>query len=548
MSKPTTKGGKSNKNYGSKRKRDDVKSGNGKGAYNREEAETSAVGDNNPSWYIPDPEVMDQATRVSFSNFIGVPVEFDPSKSVPLLGSGALDPGAVMQVFINPSPGYTTWSHAKNAAINQQAFRTYAALSSINAKNTNYTPNDVATVILAMGEIISMFAVAQRAYGLLWTYNVRNRLLPKGIVSLSGIDASILSRNAASYLTRLNTLIVEANKIPFPASVQYFGQCAEIFSGVYADSDSSMSELYIPLPYSTWDLEEDAVLEGTVLKTRKLWEDVAGYTAMDPDDFLDLIQAKIETMLTSTTYNMVYSDIVNLATKDSSVTIMSFVPVSPDYSVSPVYDKEFLLKINNATILGEPLAKSAQFGTDHTASNDVVPDKDILSLKYAPQWSREIPDLGLLKLFNFYVDNPTLEERVIATRYMAASGLDPDGPLKSKGDPAVHACYTNQTVGMGDHYIVGIRVSTDGETSQYVALTSGHNITDGLHIPSVLTRFSQHPYIYEFDYSAEFGTYDLVGLIGDLEFFTTLDFNTLARINRLALFALFDIKGVTKAV
>jgi len=511
----------------------------------KEEPETSAIGDNNPSWYIPDPMVMDQATRVSFSNFMGVDIELDPTGMAHLHDS-KLKPGAAMQVFMNPSPGFTTYANPKAAAVNQQAFRTYARLSSINAKNTNYTPNDVATIILAVGELIKMFVWAQRAYGLMWTYNVRNRLMPANLVNLSGIDVELLSASAADFLTEFNTLIVQANRIPIPSNIEYFKHCAEQFSGVYEDSEGSMAELYIPLPFSTWDLEEDLVLEGTVLKTHDFWPSVDEFVPLDPYDVLDIIRNKIDVLLTSNTYNLVYSDIINLATKDPSVAILKFEPVSPTYSVTPQYDKEWLLKINNATIVGQPLLTEDQLGTEHTPANDIQPFKDILSMVYAPQWTRVIPDLGLQKLINFYNDGPSLEERVIATRLMFGSELI-QAPMKGDKAPIATHWYTNDTVGMGDHYIVGLNVWTEYKKSElpnYTAIESCTDITTA-DTPSILTRFSLHPYIYEFTHDLVDG-YSLAGLVGDLDFFTTLDFDTLARINKLALFALFDIKDVNK--
>ena len=516
-------------------------------ATRRYSEETSAIGDNDPSWYIPDPVVMEQATRMSFSNFIGVDVELDPTNSVPNMPVTKLKPGAAMQVFFNPSPGYTTFDDPKTAAINQQAFRTYARLSSINAKNTLYTPNDVATIILAMGELIKMFSVAQRAYGLLWTYNVRNRVMPADLVTLSGIDVNTISGTAADYLTTLNTLVVEANKIPFPGNIEYFKHCAQMFNGVYQDSESSMAELYIPLPFSTWELKEDVQLEGTRLQTREFYPSVADFEPMDGFEFLEIIREMIDNLMTSNTYNLVYSDIVNLATKDPNVNILRFMPVEPNYAVVPTYDKEWLLKINNATIVGRPLATDDQLEpAKHTTSNDVAPYKDILSLVYAPQWTRVIPDLGLQKIINFYTDAPTLEERIIATRLMMGSGLD-QAPLKGK-DPIALNYYTNQTVGMGDHYIVGVSVWTRYNSitgPDYSTESSGTDITTN-DTPSILTRFSQHPYIYEFSTDEVHSTHSLEGLVGDMDFFTTMDYDVLARINRLALFALFDLKDVNK--
>lgn len=513
------------------------------------EVETSSIGGNSPEWYIPDPMVMEQATRVSFDDFIGVPIDFDPTDSIELTKS-TLKPGAIMQVFMNPSPGYIgtvgMGNDPKSAAINQQGFRTYARLSSINAKNTNYLPNDVTTMILAMGELISMVALAQRAYGLLWTYNVRNRTMPTLLLDAAGVDAAKLRATAAPFLIRLNTLLVEANKIPFPSSIDYFKKCNELFSSVYRDSNSDMCELYVTLPHSTWELSEDVLVEGSFLHTNVLFE--GAYAPLDPEDLLDLIEDKIVSMLTSATYNYVYSDIINLATKDASVKLLQFVPIDFNYAVQPVVDPEWLLKINNATILGFPLDTADHKEPDtYTALNDVLPDVTTLSLIYAPQFRAMDPSLGLDKLINFNNDQPDMNERLMATRYFNAAPLD-----RADGEavlPIVANAYytTERGIAMSDHYITQIRVITDNVgVADYQRTSSGVIGAAGTEGSSILTRFSQHPYLYEFDIDVE-DLLEVKGLLGDLDFFTNLEFSTINKVNKLALFALFDVKDVTKS-
>lgn len=509
------------------------------------EPETSAVGDNDPSWYIPNPMVMEQATRVSFDDFIGVPVEFDPTGVLGLTKS-SLKPGAIMQIFMNPSPGYTGKTDPKVAAINQQGFRTYARLSSINAKNTNYLPNDVTTMILAMGELISTISLAQRAYGLLWTYNVRNRTMPTMLVDISGVDATKLRATAAPYLIRLNTLIVEANKIPFPSNIDYFKKCAQIFSTVYRDSDSDMSELYVPVPRTTWDLDETTLPEGTQLTTHNLISSGASFEPLDPDDLLDIIEDKINSMLTSATYNYVYSDILNLATKDSSVSLLQFAPVDFNYTVTPVLDREFLLKINNATIIGGPAATAAQYlSANHTNNNDVLPDVDNMCLIYAPQFTSNEPSLAMDKIINFSNDSPTMEERLVATRLYNTGPMVRLNATPPAGTTAWNYYSTDKGVALGDHYIHSVNIFTDNWADPDVYISKSGILDNSVRITE-LTRFSQHPYIYEFTMNSTTKAQSFEGLLGDLDFFTNLEFQTINKINKLALFALFDVKDVTK--
>lgn len=510
---------------------------------------TSSIGENDPKWYVTDEAVTDQATRISFSNFVGVPIDFNPGGYITGLQTNSFMPGSIMQVFLNPSPGYTTIGNAKNAAINQQGFRTYARLSSANAKTTNYTPNDVTTMILAMGELISTISFAQRAYGLIWSYNVRNRTMPGDLLASAGVEPNALRADSAKFLTELNTLIVEANKIPFPSNIDYFNKCAQIFSSVFADSASSMSELYVPIPFSTWDLDEAGSTQGTVLKTHTYWDGIGpDFEPMDPYDLLAIIRSKINTMLTSTTYNYIYSDILNLATKDSNVKLLQFVPIDFGYSVAPIYDTEWILMINNATIVGEPLLTADQYHSElHTNSNDVVPDVNKLSLLYAPQFGNSHPIIAIPKILNFYNDAPSMDERIIATRYLVTSNVVRFGPLKEKGEsptagPITNYYYTDDDLSMGDHYVVGINL-LGADTSIGYTYSSGDEFSSPTFIPSVLTRFSNHPYIYEIDTSV-WPDVNIVGLVGDIDFYTTIDATTLARINKLLLFALFDVKDI----
>lgn len=524
----------------------------GKPKESKTNVEPSAEGNNDPNWYIPDPIVMEQATRISFDDFIGVPIEMDSAGQIGLSKS-TLKPGAIMQVFMNPCPGWTGRDNPKVAAINQQGFRTYARLSSINAKNTNYLPNDVTTMILAMGELISLISVAQRAYGLLWSYNIRNRTQPSLLVEAAGLLAPELRSAAAPYLIRLNTLLVEANKIPFPSNIDYFKRCNEIYSSVYRDSNSDMSETYVPIPASTWDLAEDELIEGTYLKTHLLYNTGSSYHPMIPDQLLDIIEDKINAMLTSATYNYVYSDIINLSTKDPSVKLLQFVPVDFNYAVMPIVDPEWLLKINNATLMGKPLDEEAWYpadATDFTPNNDVLPDPDSLCLIYAPQFEYNQPSLAMDKLINFYTDQPTMQERLIATRYHSAGPLQRLGEVDPLSELVAYGYYTgiDNGVALSDHYVVGLNIYTDDiEEPELTLYGSGViDTVDETNKVSILTRFSQHPYIYEFNQESPSMMQSLEGMVGDLEFFTNMDFQTLSKINKLALFAMFDVKDVTK--
>lgn len=160
----------------------------GKGKAKTEYHEDKVVGsdsyDNNPDWYIIDQTTADQASGFSFANFIGEPINIGTNGKSDIKNSeNSVNVGAIMRIGLMPSLGSVGMDlSAKTAAINQQGFKMYSRLSSVNSKNTQYLPNDITTLILAVGELIKMVNWGQRAFGLAWVYNLRNRTDRKSVV------------------------------------------------------------------------------------------------------------------------------------------------------------------------------------------------------------------------------------------------------------------------------------------------------------------------------------------------------------------------------
>lgn len=481
---------------------------------------------NDPNWYIADLKTMEQAMGFSFDNFIGRDNTLEIHNTVLDTGktASAVDAvGSIAVIKMMPSPGYIgKGSQAKLSAINQQGFKLYARLSSVNSKNTQYAPQDVTTLILAMGEVVSMISEIQRAFGLLWTYNIRNRQMPSNLIHATGIDADDFYANIAQYRIRFNTTLVQANKIPFPSNIDYFTKCAQLYSDVYKDSEDDMSQMFVFRPVSTWVIDETGSSEGTVLRTTAVPTNMG--------KLLDLLDTMLNTLLTSATYNYIYSDIINYLNRPgNSATLLNYATIPDNYVVIPVYNYAMLGQITNITTMDEPMGTSTSIG--HTVNNDVIPDMTNLCLNYAPLFVNYLPAAAMDRYLNFGEQDPDVYTRIENTRYMSMA-------IGSNWDSTKSGFLTTEAV-LGDHFCTQIEMITSGKGGSN--FRTDYERSNAISLATRAVDFDWAPLLYTWNVDAN-KNYSLLGVVGDMKYFTTINPSTMKLINELALYGLYEPK------
>jgi hypothetical protein len=469
---------------------------------------------NNPSWYFKDAVLADQVSSISFNQFLGAQEDFNPSEY------GNIVPTA-MRILFNPSAGYSMASQAFSG-INQADIKQYTTLSANNAKTSNYAPQDVGTLELALGQIIAVSEVGRRALGLAFTYNKRNWSYPNGIIEVAGFDSADLFNNLAKYRLAFNTLVNTINRIAFPADIAYFAKCQYMYSHVFLDSESPMAQSYVYLPRSSWVVDETTYDGGTILKTIDLWDDT---NVMTFQAYLTKLTTMINGVLESLTFNYIYADVLRLYGESQMYTVPF---IEEGYLVMPEYDPLALLQINNINWCGQPNGASFSAETGETPSNDVYPDVVRNRLLYMPQFEAKV-GLGYEKIINFphSMGNPDVTQRIECTRFAMAVNY-----------PAGRCVAT-----MGDHYCVSISIWRGGVytaslLSQYVetAALTKDNARYNFTLFSLLNKFEWGPRKYYYD-----GTNGKVhAMIGDLDYYTTVDFDYLRRVNDLTMVSLFS--------
>lgn len=454
----------------------------------------------NPNWYFVDKTLAEQTSQYSFQDFIG---------SGHLVGDSVTLP-SIMKILINPSADSSLAGYDKISTATLMARKLYNTLANSSGRVQNYAPQDVYTLLLALGEIISYISYLKRALGVAFTYNVRNRDFPSRIIEVMGIKADDLFKNLNAYRVELNTVITQANKIPFPANIAWFDKCNAIYEGLFQDNMSPMSQIYMLVPATTWILDETSYDQGTVLRTIPVnassktdYAPAARTMAWHINNIRDMIQA----LLTSATLNYIYGDVLNNATKFGTK-LLYLNNIEESYTVMPQYDQEALLHIHNMILLGTPtidisnseVPATPLFAT-YTPYNDVFPNADTNSIVYNPVFNvgttdaQRLEDLkiGEMNVVDFPFGVPDIIGKIEATRFQIRNdvGLGQGGKSLAFIDQSNIAGLA-ATV-LPDHYPVRVTMYSPDDTS-YFTFSCATSITNKqMHF---LTKFDNAPLYY----------------------------------------------------
>lgn len=288
--------------------------------------------------------------------------------------------------YMNPSagPGHYTGADPDlyNNPINVAARKMYAELSASNAKTSAYAPQDIATLILAIGQAIALITHAKRIYKIANYFNFYNRVIPKTLIEgcfISYDGEQGLKQNLANYRAKVNQQIAKLNTIKFPGNLNYFKKCGYIYDHVFLDRTDEMPTYQMMAPCSTWILDEAGFTEGSVLKTVDMMPN-------EPQTWFwltEVIDSVLEQILTSSTFNYVFADVINLANRgvitSPSVTLDM---LGIDEFVMPEYDPRFNWQVRNMSIIGTP--NGSDLTQNWTPSNDVYHSVDQSAIRYAP--------------------------------------------------------------------------------------------------------------------------------------------------------------------
>lgn len=534
--KPTGRGGNGKKSY----KDSKPKKGTGKkldteetverDSNNRPSKFTDAM--NDPDMYFDlNDELTKQLMNFSFDQFQGVP--FNLGKNTGNKPYTA-EISSLMRIELNPSPGFLKSGEEVSCGINLQGLRNFITLSSNNAKTTQYAPQDVTMLMLALGEVISMISWGTRTFGLYGHINIRNRSLPEKLLAINKINPTDFISKIAQYRADFNYLIKTANKIPFFGEIEYFKKCARLYNGFYQDSpDSAMAQYFMFTPCQTWIFDEAYSSAGSGLRTDSRIVEATDGAGILFSTFLTVLKDQIDKLLNSATLNYVYSDIIRLC-DSKGYSRVGFQEVPDDYLIQPVYEPEAIHWMHNVRFVGGPRATAQQHaisGYTFTNENDVVPNASKNWVEYRPQFRLTSGINRDYSLVDFPYANPTVENKIEATRLVALVDAVYDSQSQY---------YYTKTAAISDHYATRFLL-TAGDGVYYGAGDNAIDYTNinklYMHMIDQLSKYDHGPLFYVTDETDPSDT--LLSIIGDVNYYTVLDLQLMERIHDASYIKLF---------
>lgn len=510
---------------------------------------------NDPSWYFGDKQLMDQTVNFSFNQIQGWPLKV--GKYV------GHNPG-IMRIEVSGSIGHSTpWGvgigYTRTEGLNWASKKMYAQLSASTGRTTSYSPADIAIMVLALGDVLKLTSYIRRVFGVLYTYSNRNALYPQGLVQ-SMVDPEATTANGfewkdeikdiANLRTRFNIIINAFNRVPIISNIPYIHKCATMFDKVYLDDPSPMAQTIYLAPNRLWKLNEIDDQSGSFLES--ITPSIGGNRGLE--NYIGQLERMVNVLLDSTTLQIVYADILNLANK-GGVQLYTIPTCPEDYAVVPEYNEQFLQLVHNVTICGDWNAMTEYATEDVKKYNCVRQDVNHNAIVQTgfpvPFTEANLPkdfktlnsDVYWQSLGNCIVDldtpTPTVEERLECTRltvpfrnltwWSDATGWQMD--LSTAPD---HICnrivvyYAADKPSSGEARPGTIYLRKD-VFNQYALV----NDTMRTHYLYYMSKFNKFPLMNSFFVNHGPNTVSFTTVAGDLNFYTNLDADNFGHVNNL---------------
>lgn len=497
---------------------------------------------NDVTWYAKNVELLRSAASLPFSTTTGMQLPF---------GSSAMPsvPG-VMSLTWNMSIG-----GVNNDAINAAANSLYSYVVHANSRNTKYNAPDLMQVIIEGAHVFSAIAHAIRAYGTMKRFDQRNSYLPIGLIAAMGFDYSDLQANLSQMWFDINEIIARATQIWIPNDIPVLQRWFWMNSNIYMDAASIKSQYYVFTPGSFYGYDETYNDNGGALSL--IPDDAASETQIKPftmkagsnhtwAEYVTLLNTMIGSLLNSEDRGIMFGDILKAYGSDK---IYAISPIPSDYTVQPVYDTEVLSQIENLSVYdGIPYAFAQntnllQIYTDWKGDNATTPPgtKYMYPLTLM-SWVRDV------EILNFHqLDVPTPAQIMVATRLkaMGAFGIKPT----TSGTSVLLVPKTCGTETISGVDWIQFNYTDNVPSLAVTAMSVNANSTVGITYPmfSAHEAFDWAPWIYYYADTtlpsdvANVKAPSVRNCFGDFDYYTSIDTETLKKMNVTALYSEFGV-------
>lgn len=387
------------------------RTGNRSYTKNDEYGKTSREPHNDVGWYAANSDLIRDTGSLAFPYSLGSVIDQSDLQPDDWPGLPVTDfkflkmaqPGIMtFTTLAGPGRSIDATSAANIAANNIYAFVRYA-----NSGSRNYDPQDIMLYLLAMDECYMWFSNIVRIYGVMRTYSLKNKYMPRVYAKALGFDFDNLNKNLAQLRVIIETFALKVNAFAVPGGLSYFARHIWLYQHLWKDNDSPRAQVYAFKPYCYRVYDETSVPTGGQLVAHDIDYD----TPMTVDDIASICDAIINPLSYSEDAGIMSGDIL----KAFGSNIVRLIVPDMNYYVEPVFNSthEVLDQIHNAVCVYN--------GIWNSIDPDITQDPSNNYLVYDPgTYSTNDFDL-MLDMQEDYPDPGRVME---ATRFMACSSGD----------------------------------------------------------------------------------------------------------------------------
>nr|AVX53318.1 putative capsid [Marmot picobirnavirus] len=375
---------------------------------------------NDPAWYAHTPQMLTDYASFPYSWPLGTLLP----KSVGSWNQGAGTPdqqaiAGILALYYEPTIGRVM---KETDAVNVAMRNIYAYVRHANSGHANYEAPDLMLYLLAMDSVYMFHSYLKRVLGVLLDYTPTNRYYPEALLKAMRVTPNI--RNSIADLRGyINQYAVKMGSLCVPNSMSYMARHSWMTEGLYTDGPAAKAQTYLYVPSSYYQFTLDSNNVGSLNRIR-LFTDPANEGAVTFNGLNELIafgDSLLNPLITNEDINIMSGDILKAFGPEGVVKVQG---VLDGYMVLPVYNREVLSQIENATIFHGSLTGSinqnTEIGGGYLVANDAFVQRPIRSMSATADMVKEkaVAPYSQAKVLNMHVEHPTPADAMVATRLM----------------------------------------------------------------------------------------------------------------------------------
>lgn len=473
---------------------------------------------NDASWYTVPGQLAKDVASLSFNNATGVPFNIGTYASV--------IPGT-MEIITAPVPGI---SGGASSAVSVAAKNLFTGIRKANSGSTNYDASDLMMYILAMDSAYAYYAWMVRIYGVMRVYDQRNRYLGQNLAAISGGDVDTILPNLANFRAYINQYAIKLGAFNVPATLTLIKRHMWMFSNVYADENNIKGQFYLYQPayfyrYDEYNGAGRLVAEPLMVQDSLNQDHFTSVAKSAPKTLNAIIgygERLISALAGSQDINTMSGDI--LKAYDSNG-VFKLDLIGEEFALAPVFSEEVLTQIHNTTFVGNEFYVNT--ASDPALTSFYVNQDTSIGYGAILCQPKVKLDSSYNKLLDFWKDDPTPEDVMVATRNMTFTYLD-----EATNSNALQTCGTEVPL-----FAVVTQLNATGNREENNLYTGIEHHYSQIVTVKYLSSFNEYPLLYLR------GSDDKVGshFLGELSNYTILDYDELRKMHDSALLSLLAV-------